>query len=169
VKEGWHHFWILFLLLTPPICRDENGTNIFRPYSRLNSFREVQICPYSSPNIHIWYCIHIWILKSYIYDVNIQSYLIQHGWHYPYLNLNLTKNMKTNMISVISIRIWSVFIPMAYGLKPPTNCYYDMPTIPHSMQLSQTNHHPKINLFKSFFKTLTKYTRLYVHNKYMVD
>jgi hypothetical protein len=33
------------------IDRDENGTDIFRPYSRLNSFRGVQICPYSSLNI----------------------------------------------------------------------------------------------------------------------
>jgi len=31
--------------------RDENGTDIFRPYSRPNSFRGVQICPYPSPNI----------------------------------------------------------------------------------------------------------------------
>jgi len=31
--------------------RDENGTDIFRPYLRPNSFRGVQICPYPSPNI----------------------------------------------------------------------------------------------------------------------
>jgi hypothetical protein len=31
--------------------RDENGTDSFRPYSRPNSFRRVQICPYPSPNI----------------------------------------------------------------------------------------------------------------------
>ena len=33
------------------ICRDENGTDIFRSYSRSNSFREVEICPYPSPNV----------------------------------------------------------------------------------------------------------------------
>jgi len=31
--------------------RDENGTDIFRPYSRPNSFRGVNICPYLSPNV----------------------------------------------------------------------------------------------------------------------
>jgi pectate lyase len=31
--------------------RDENGTDIFRPYSRLNSFRGVLIRPYLSPDI----------------------------------------------------------------------------------------------------------------------
>jgi hypothetical protein len=31
--------------------RDENGTDIFRPYSRPNPFREVQIRPYPSPDI----------------------------------------------------------------------------------------------------------------------
>jgi hypothetical protein len=31
--------------------RDENGTDIFRPYSRPNSFRRVQICPYPSLDI----------------------------------------------------------------------------------------------------------------------
>jgi hypothetical protein len=31
--------------------RDENGTDIFRPYSRPNSFRGVLIRPYVSPNI----------------------------------------------------------------------------------------------------------------------
>jgi cis-zeatin O-glucosyltransferase len=31
--------------------RDENGTDIFRPYSRPNPFRVVQICPYPSPDI----------------------------------------------------------------------------------------------------------------------
>ena len=33
------------------INSDENGTDIFRPYLRPNSFREVQICPYPSPDI----------------------------------------------------------------------------------------------------------------------
>ena len=33
------------------ICRGENGTDIFRPYSRSNPFRGVQICPYPSPDI----------------------------------------------------------------------------------------------------------------------
>jgi hypothetical protein len=31
--------------------RDENGTNIFRPYSRPNPFRVIQICSYPSPDI----------------------------------------------------------------------------------------------------------------------
>jgi len=31
--------------------RGKNSTNIFGSYSRPNSFREVQICPYPSPNI----------------------------------------------------------------------------------------------------------------------
>jgi len=60
---------------------------------------------------NIWYRIRIRILKSYIYDVDIQSYLIQHCWYYLYSNPNPTKNIKINMISVISVRIRSVFIP----------------------------------------------------------
>jgi hypothetical protein len=51
------------------------------------------------------------ILKSHIYDVGIQSYPIRHDSHYPYSNLNPDRNMKTNVISVISVRIRSVFIP----------------------------------------------------------
>ena len=31
--------------------RDENGTDIFRPYSRPNPFKGAQICSYPSPNI----------------------------------------------------------------------------------------------------------------------
>jgi uridine kinase len=34
-----------------PVTRDENGTNIFRPYSRPNPFRGVLIRPYPSPDI----------------------------------------------------------------------------------------------------------------------
>jgi hypothetical protein len=33
------------------VYRDENGTDIFRPYSRPNSFRGVLIHPYPSPHI----------------------------------------------------------------------------------------------------------------------
>jgi hypothetical protein len=33
------------------LFRGENGTNIFRPYSRPNPFRGIQICPYPSPDI----------------------------------------------------------------------------------------------------------------------
>jgi hypothetical protein len=33
------------------LARDENGTDILLPYSRPNSFREVQICSCPSPNI----------------------------------------------------------------------------------------------------------------------
>jgi hypothetical protein len=65
--------------------------------------------------IRVWifnirYRIHIRILKSYIYDVDIQSYPIWHGWHYPYSNPNPDGNIKTNIISVISVRILPVFI-----------------------------------------------------------
>jgi hypothetical protein len=31
--------------------RDENGMDIFRPYSRPNPFRGVEICPHPSPDI----------------------------------------------------------------------------------------------------------------------
>ena len=60
--------------------------------------------------------IRIQILKSHIYDVDIQSYPIQHSWHYPYLNPNRDRNMKTNIISVISVRIRSIFIPSCIAL-----------------------------------------------------
>jgi hypothetical protein len=76
--------------------RDENGTDIFRPYSRPNPFRGVLIRPYPSPDI---------------YDVDIQSYPIRHFLYYPYSNPNPDINMKTNTISVISVRIRSIFIP----------------------------------------------------------
>jgi hypothetical protein len=33
------------------VIRDENGTDIFRPYSRPNPFRGVLIRPYPSPDI----------------------------------------------------------------------------------------------------------------------
>ena len=36
---------------TVPSGRDENGTDIFRSYSRPNPFRGVEICPYPSPDI----------------------------------------------------------------------------------------------------------------------
>ena len=36
--------------LTAP-SRDKNGTDIFRPYSKQNLFRGVEICPYPSPDI----------------------------------------------------------------------------------------------------------------------
>jgi hypothetical protein len=69
-------------------------------------------------SVHIWvrifnirYRIRIRILKSYIYDVDIETYFIRHDWHYPYSNPNPTRNMKTNMTSMISVRIRSVFIP----------------------------------------------------------
>jgi hypothetical protein len=74
-------------------------------------------------NIQYCICIRIQILKSHIYDVDIQSYPIQHGWHYPYSNPNPDINMKTNVISVISVRIRSVFIHapvMQLGLQPST-------------------------------------------------
>ena len=60
---------------------------------------------------NIQYHIRIQKIKSHIYDVDIQLYPIRHSWHYLYSNPNLDRNMKTNVISVISVRIRSVFIP----------------------------------------------------------
>jgi hypothetical protein len=88
---------------------------------RLEGFRSVRIWVRI---LNIWYRIRIRILKSHIYDIDIQSYPIRHGWHYAYSNPNPTRNIKTNIILVISIRIWSVFIhsvwhyPTPYCRKP---------------------------------------------------
>ena len=79
---------------------------------RLEGLRSVCIRVWIS---NIWYRIRIRILKSHIYDVDIQSYPIRHSWHYPYSNPNPDRNMKTNVISVISVRIRSVFIPRWYA------------------------------------------------------
>jgi hypothetical protein len=70
---------------------------------RLEGFRSVHI---RVRIFNIRYCIRIRILKSYIYDVNIQSYLIRHSWHYPYSNSNpnANRNIKINIISVLSVR-----------------------------------------------------------------
>ena len=46
--SGRDYYTPMLLWLT---TRDENGTDIFRPYSIPNLFREVQIYPYSNPNI----------------------------------------------------------------------------------------------------------------------
>ena len=78
---------------------------------RLEGLRSVRIRVRIS---NIRYRIRIRILKSYIYDVDIQSYPIRHSWHYPYSNPNPDRNMKTNVISVISVRIRSVFILTGY-------------------------------------------------------
>jgi hypothetical protein len=43
-----------------------------------NSFRVVQIYPYLNTDIQHPVPIHIWILKSYFYDVDVQSYSIRH-------------------------------------------------------------------------------------------
>ena len=75
---------------------------------RLEGLRSVRIRVRIS---NIRYRIHIQILKSHIYDVDIQSYPIRHSWHYPYSNPNPDRNMKTNVISVISVCIRSIFIP----------------------------------------------------------
>ena len=85
---------------------------------RLEGFRSVRI---RVRIFNIWYRIRIRILKSYIYDVDIQSYLIRYDWDYPYSNPNPTKNMKTNTISMISVRIRSVFISTREGThnRPP--------------------------------------------------
>jgi hypothetical protein len=74
---------------------------------RLKGFRSVRI---RVRIFNIWYRIRIRKLKSYIYDVGIKSYLIWHGWHYPYSNPNPIRITKTNIISVIYVRIRPVFI-----------------------------------------------------------
>jgi hypothetical protein len=86
---------------------------------RLEMFRSVCI---RVRIFYIRYRIRIRIIKSYIYDVDIQSYLIRHGWHYSYSNPNPTKNMKTNVISAVSVRIRSVFIPAREWLRHPNSC-----------------------------------------------
>jgi hypothetical protein len=90
--------------------KDKTVTDIFWSYLRPNPLRDLSVFEsgYSTSDT---YHIRIWIIKSHIYDVDVQSYSIRHGWHYSYLNLNPIKNMKTNMIWVISVRIRSVFIP----------------------------------------------------------
>ena len=75
---------------------------------RIEEFKSVRI---RVQIFNIRYRIRIQIIKSHIYDVDIQSYPIRHGWQYPYSNPNPDRNMKTNVISVISVRIRSVFIP----------------------------------------------------------
>jgi hypothetical protein len=82
----------------------------------LEGFRSVRIWVQI---FNIWYRIHIRKLKLHIYDVDIESYPIWHGWHYLYLNPNPTKNIKTNIISMISIRIRSVFIPPITQIPSP--------------------------------------------------
>ena len=88
---------------TVPIFSDRIRNRI-----RLEGLRSVRIRVRIS---NIRYRILIRIFKSYIYDVDIQSYHIRHSWHYPYSNPNPNKNIKINVISVISVRILSVFIP----------------------------------------------------------
>jgi len=80
-----------------------------RDQIRLKGFKSVRI---RVQIFNIRYRIRIRILKSYIYEVDIESYLIRHDWHYPYSNPNSTRNIKTNMILMISVRIRSVFIPV---------------------------------------------------------
>jgi hypothetical protein len=46
-----NYFFLVMLKDLVLDSRDENGTDIFRPYSRPNSFRGVLIRPYSSPDI----------------------------------------------------------------------------------------------------------------------
>ena len=77
---------------------------------RLEGFKSVRI---RIRIFNIRYHIRIRILKSHIYDVDTQSYPIRHGWHHPYSDPNPNRNMKTNVISVISVSIRSVFIPFA--------------------------------------------------------
>jgi len=67
--------------------RDQNGTDIFRTYSRPDLFRGVQICPYSSSDI-------------------------QHPISYPYLNtqnhifiMSMSNYILFDMADTIHIRI----------------------------------------------------------------
>jgi hypothetical protein len=80
---------------------------------RLEGFKSVRI---RVRIFNIRYRIRIRIFKSHIYDVDIQSYSIRHFLYYPYSNPNPDINMKTNTISVISVRIRYVFIP-TYDIK----------------------------------------------------
>jgi len=73
-------------------------SNYIRNRIRLKRFRSVRI---RVRIFNIRYRIRIRILKLYICDVDIQLYLIRHDWHYPYSNL--TRNMKINMISYLSV------------------------------------------------------------------
>jgi len=69
--------------------------DIFRPYLIPNLF--VSESGYSKFDIVS--------VKLYIYDVNIQLYLIYYSRHYPYLNPKLIRNIKINIISIISVHI----------------------------------------------------------------
>ena len=103
---------------------------------RLEGFRSVHI---RVRVFNIWHRIRIRILKSHIYDVDIKSYPIRHGWHYPYSNLNLDRNIKTNVISVISVRIWSIFIPTSGPRKKMLLCFLRCRTATNIRSISQIN------------------------------
>ena len=98
----------LEMVLLPGMKTVRIFSDRIRDRIRLEGFRSVRI---RVRIFNIRYGICIRILKSYICDVDIQSYLIRHDWYYPYSNPNPTKNMKTNIILVISDRTQSVFIP----------------------------------------------------------
>jgi len=111
---------LIFDVSHPPLIDRTLGMKTVRIFSdrirdriRLERFWSVRI---RVRIFNIRYCIRIWILKSCIYDIDIQSYLIRHGWYYSYSNPNPTRNMKTNMISVISVRIWSIFMPTVHTM-----------------------------------------------------
>jgi len=97
----------------------------------LEGFRSVRIWVWI---FNIRYCIRIQILKSHIYDVDIQLYPIRHGSQYLYSNPNLTRITKTNVISVISDRIQFVFIPCgstwvcSWASEPKYLIYFRLPT-----------------------------------------
>jgi hypothetical protein len=93
-----------------------NSKHLTHDISNLVSLITKTKLGFSSVRIRVWifnirYRIRIRIFKSHIYDVDIQSYHIRHFLYYSYLNPNPDINMKTNMISVVSVRIRSVFIP----------------------------------------------------------
>jgi hypothetical protein len=94
-RDGWVRGCSALLL------RGENGIDIFRPYSRPNSFKGVRIC--LSPDIQN--------LISYPYS-NTQIVYLSCRYtiiFYPewltlsYSNSNSNVNMKTNVIGVISL------------------------------------------------------------------
>jgi hypothetical protein len=53
------------------ITRGENGTDIFRPYLRPNSFRGVQICPYSKSGYSISDTVSIFEYSNRIFMMSI--------------------------------------------------------------------------------------------------
>ena len=62
-----------------PTARDENGMDIFRPYSKPNPFRGVEIYPYPIPDIQHPIPYPYPNTQITYYDVDIQLYSIRHS------------------------------------------------------------------------------------------